>query len=136
MIYKSTLASREYWCKFSVKLQQKSIVDSQGKVVPKRLVFEKLYKDNGDQVQLELVMSGIHQEYTLVPRKDFDDAILRQQRITELTRDELYDRAVKISRRFDVKENFDMVIRLMVEGMLHVLDHHKKIEDVIKKQVQ
>lgn len=135
MLPKSSPIYQKRWGEFAIELEAHNIVDDSGKTVPKRKVFEKLYSEEND-IQLSLVVSGMHEKYKLLPRKEFDEAILRQQAIDEITRDELFNRSVKIARRFDIKDSFDEVIKFMVEAMLHALEHRKDIENAVKKQVK
>jgi hypothetical protein len=138
MILKSSQATRKAWGQFSIELQEFSIVDPAGNVIPTRVVFESLYdEDNGDnQVQLALIVSGMHVSYSLVKRKEYDDAILRQQLIYDTIREEVHTNAVRIARRFAIKENFDEIVKYMTEGMLYVLDNHQKIESAIRDKVK
>jgi len=138
MIYKSSQESRKSWGQFSSDLQKYSIVDPQGNVIPKRYVFEKFFNEDAgeQQVQLLLIVAGMHEKYSLINRKEFDESILRQQLIDEMTREELSSRAVKIARRFNIKDNFDEVVKFMIEGMLHVLENHKQIDDEIKSKLK
>ena len=138
MIYKSSQQSRKSWGQFSADLQKFSIVDSQGNVIPKRYIFEMLFNESTceEQVQLSLVAAGLHEKFSLIERKEFDEAVLRQQIIEEITREELTSRAVKIGRRFNIKDNFDEVVKFMVEGMLHVLENHRQIDDEVKARLK
>jgi len=121
------------------ELQKRSIIDVDTEmVISKRAIFDLLYDDGrGDeQVQLLLVLSGMHQSYALVHRKEFDQAIFEQQAIDDSTREELRARAVRIARKYEIGENFDEVVKYMIEGMIHVLDNHKQIQASIRDAVK
>lgn len=139
MIYKASPHKRDYWGKFSLKLQEYSITDLHGKVQNKREVFDKLYVEGGlteyGQVDLALLMCGMHQKLLLVRREAFDDSLQQDIHIKEVTTDELKTRAINLARGHNI-DNFDMTIDLMVLAMGDVLENHRQIEQNIKTKLQ
>lgn len=113
-------------------LEEYDILDESGMILRKPDLFNELYSETGGNVGLYLIMENSHPVYSLRHRKSFDKALVEQEHILELTRNELTQRAIGIARRIGTCENFDNSIMLMVEGMIDVLDNHKEIEKNIK----
>jgi len=135
MKYKSSQDQRKAWVDFAVNLQTYSVVDLQGKVIPKREVFEKLY-DPVNDVQIQLLISGMHWSYKLISRKEYDDAVILQQFINDITQDEIKRLAVNIARKHKLKGRFDETVSMMVNGMLHVLNNHEEINKAIESRLK
>ena len=132
MIFKSTPICREWWGKFSLALQCKSIMKGDTPI-SKREVFDLLYDpDDKHQTHLELVMAGIHQEYHIVKRENFDTAEMEAQMISEITHDLLTRKATSILRR---TENAD-TITLMVEGMTEVMEGYRDLQVEIRSKMK
>jgi hypothetical protein len=135
MLFKSSQKSCEWWAKFALALQKYSILKN-GTVQNKREVFEMLYRDNqSDQIDLELIMSGVHSDFTIEKRNDFEQSILDNQAIGDATRDELHIRAVSLARRFSISQDFDLVVSYMVEAMLYTLENQIQINKSIRSRL-
>ena len=138
-IHKSTPASREWWLRFSLRLQNRSITDSRGQVVRKRDVFDRLYveSDRGDfnQPELSLAMVGLHPDYGLTMRKDYNAVALRNQRLKESAEETLQSIAVRIARNIGVTGDFYDTVELMTKAMTEVYDNYHKIDEEICSKV-
>ena len=132
MIYKSSQICREWWGKFSLKLQEYSIKGLDGKIIPKREIFEQLYKEGTPQIPLFLIMSGSHPAYSLVPRDNYDKAILKQQCIDEAIHELVSSWAVGILRDSESPTTFDECVKMLTDGMLFALDNQELVEACIK----
>lgn len=134
-IHKATPTSREWWLRFSLRLQNRSITDSSGQVVRKRDVFDRLYveSDRSDfnQPELSLVMVGLHPDYGLKLRTDYNSVAIRNQRIKEATEETLQSIAVRIARNIGVTGDFYATVELMTKAMTEVYDNYQKIDEEI-----
>lgn len=138
-LHKSTQQSREWWLRFSLKLQNRSITDRSGKVVNKRDVFESLYveSDRSDfnQPELCLAMVGLHPDFGLILRTDYNAVAHRNQRIREATEEMMQSIAVRIARNIGVSGDFYDTVSLMTKAMTEVYENYHKIDEEICAKV-
>ena len=129
MIFKATTQSRDCWSRFTVKLQGYSIQDANGETLSKRDVFERLYTDEDpSNVQIELLISNIHSQFTLAVKESYKDELLRQQHIEEVTDAELRSIAITFMRGTPNQ------VEATTNAMRYVLESHRQIEAAIKEK--
>ena len=129
---KTSAKYREAYCNFMVALKEFSIVKGEC-VQSKRKVFEEYYSEGSDTA-IALIISGHHPMFSLVPRDSYDESMLHQQLITDITHEVVTARAISMARRFSVTENFDVTVNLMAEAMIDALENSHTIESEIKKK--
>lgn len=128
------MASRTAYQWFMLSLQDKKIMSPGDIIMNKRQVFEELYAEGtSSQVELQLVISGVHDKYYLAQREDYNSAVNEQQYIDECTREELAQRALSVIRQ--VPPGAD-TLETMVEAMLHVLENHIEINRAIRERIK
>ena len=138
-IFKSSPASREWWLRFTLRLQNKTITDHTGTPINKRDVFDSLYveSDRSDfnQSELLLVMAGLHPLFGLIPRTDYNRVAIRNQQLKDATEETLKSIAVRIARNLGTTGDFSANIGLMVKGMTEVYENYHKIDEEINSKV-
>ena len=135
MLYKSSHSRREHYADFMVAMQKVSVIDHTGKPKCKRDVFDELY-DERDQTQLDLVIAGMSQRYSLAPRTDLAELSQRERHLKEITKEVIQNRATAILRNYPATPEFTTMIKRMVEMGLQVLESCHQIEHEIDTKVK
>jgi len=139
-IYKSTPSYRDNWLKFALKLQNKTVTDSSGVPLNKQDVFNALYvesdKSDFNQSELNLVITGLHPNFGLIARTDYNAVAHRNQRLRDATDETIQTIAVKIARNLGVSGDFYATVALMVKGMTEVYENYHKIDEEICGKVE
>jgi hypothetical protein len=120
-------------------LENYHIIDHNGNVLNKRMIFERHYSDTVDgsmfiehnHPELSLIMAGMHSEYSLLPRTLNQDD---QDETSEIIRGYLRSRAVVLARGLNVARKFDSTVAAMVEAMYDILENYQDVNRDIKEK--
>ena len=134
MIYKSTQSCRDWWGKFTVALQAYTLINQFGSPISKREVFETLFDpDTSSQVQLELVMSGFHQQFGRVQRYAFDEAANESDLIHELTQEVAHEAAVSILRGNEQYQ--DDPVGCVMAGIVYAVENYRCLQKEVGRKL-